>query len=98
MNTTRRPERIGGVWVATLTPATSTSARLRPRGRARARGHPSAAKDDPDRAGTGDRERGEERLVAGEDVARGVQPEHLELRAFLLGHRHLPQTGHCRRR
>ncbi len=28
-NTTRRPDRIGGVWVATLTPATSSSLRLR---------------------------------------------------------------------
>ena len=30
-NTTRRPDRIGGVWVATLTPATSSSERLRRR-------------------------------------------------------------------
>ena len=41
--TTRRPERIGGVWVATLTPATSRSARLRRCSRSRERVTPSSS-------------------------------------------------------
>ena len=41
--TTRRPDRIGGVWVATLTPATSSSAWVRRRSRSRAWVVPSAA-------------------------------------------------------
>jgi error-prone DNA polymerase len=42
---TRRPERIGGVWVATFTPATSTSCRLRQPSRSRARVVPSSARN-----------------------------------------------------
>ena len=41
--TTRRPDRMGGVWVATFTPATSTSCWLRQRSRSRARVTPKAA-------------------------------------------------------
>ena len=44
-NTTRRPERTGGVWVATLTPATRSSARLRRRSRSRLRVTPSASRN-----------------------------------------------------
>ena len=75
---TRRPERIGGVWVATLTPATRISARLRQPHQSR---------------GTGDAERGEERLVAVEHVPARVETEHLELGAHLLGDRHLRQPA-----
>ena len=41
--TTRRPERTGGVCVATLTPATHTSLRLRAASRSRLRVTPRAA-------------------------------------------------------
>ena len=44
-NTTRRPDRIGGVWVATLTPATSTSAPLRQPSSSPAGTAPSAARN-----------------------------------------------------
>ena len=64
--TTRRPDRIGGVWVATLTPATSSSARLRWASRSRLRVTP---------------ERLQHRGVELDHVGAGVQAEHLELGA-----------------
>jgi hypothetical protein len=42
---TRRPDRIGGVWVATLTPATSSSALLRRDRRSLLRVTPIASKN-----------------------------------------------------
>ena len=42
---TRRPERTGGVWVAALTPATSTSERLRQANRSQARVTPRSVRN-----------------------------------------------------
>ena len=72
--TTRRPQRTGGVWVATFTPATSTSA-LRPRRRSRSRARAST------------REGVEHRDVEVDDVAADVEAEHLELGAHPLRRR-----------
>src|SRR3954463_14477712 len=75
--TTRRPERIGGVWVATLTPATSTSASLRQGSISLPRAGPPARRDGAQLA--------EEPPVEVDDVPAGVQAEHLQLGADQLG-------------
>ena len=77
-NTTRRPDRIGGVWVATLTPATSSSERLRRRKQV---------------ARPGDAELAQHRGVELHDVAADVEAEDLQLGADAFGTGHLREPG-----